>query len=728
MYNNNNKDMSQRYFVYFGFFKNDSQNTKIGQTENIYSRICTYNTSHPMEDFEVYLLVEMMTKKDMGVMEALLLRIYDDKACRHSSQYNKRNHNDEWITYRPNSEEIKYMLDQYNLDFKYTILREEDINLSIQHEIDVYQKITEKRQSILENIHKIKTPLPYQHEIVSKIHDYFSVNNKGYIIEPCGLGKTFIAIYSMYKSGYNKFLIGVSSLQLQTQMHNEIIDVFPNATVKFIGGQNTSTYEQIKFELDQNSNKVLFVVTTYDSCNKLLDLHFDMKVGDECHHLVGAERGNKSFLKFHDIKSKKTLYMTATKKIRYVNEDTPLYSMDDENVFGQCIDEHSIKWAIEKKVITDYRAVVLRASGDLDINDIIGDLDITLDDKHIELFVSAYMTLTSILTYNLSHILCYTNTTKNADTLQQYINMLLNKGLFPSLNKDEFYNRALHSDCKCDLSKEVSIMENKKYGIISCVYIFGEGFNLPKLNGVCFVENMESTIRIIQCALRSARIYSEDPEKVSYILIPFVDHDDFNDENRSHKKIRTIISNLGNVDDNLSERMIVRTVNRIQLNETEQNVVSEHTHTFENDDLELKRLKLRLRRRGDLKSKISIEEEEYRYHKQLLNDDNIKSINEYNNFEYEDKLPDIETYFKDQGVWRDNGWYDLLSINTSIYPTTIEQWKQSVEANKIGSLDEYNNYTKQPESDLPEFPDLLYNKQDWSSFEKVMNIKRPRRR
>ena len=71
------------------------------------------------------------------------------------------------------------------------------------------------------------------------------------------------------------------------------------------------------------------------------------------------------------------------------------------------------------------------------------------------------------------------------------------------MSKEQFYNKALHSDNSSTklLQEEVENMKKKKYGIIPCVFIFGEGFDLQKLNGVCFAENMVSIIRIIQCAL-----------------------------------------------------------------------------------------------------------------------------------------------------------------------------------------------------------------------------------
>ena len=481
-------------------------------------------------------------------------------------------------------------------------------------------------------INRDKEPLHYHVPMLEKMINHFENNENGHMIEPCGSGKSFLSIYYTKTVGYKTIVIGTPSVYLQTQMRDEILEVIPDATIRFAGGDSDTPVETIKQELHNSRENPLFVITTYASCSKLVGLHFDIKIGDECHHLVGIGRENDGYLRFHDIHSNKSLFMTATNKIVDTTNYNTVFSMDDEEIFGKCIDEKSVKWAIDNEVITDYKVVVLKATGN-NLDDIIGDLDIQLNDKTIEIFVSAYMTLKSIASYNdLSHILCYTNTTTHAELMHTFIDILLDKGIFPSLDKEEFYNKALHSGSKCVLTDEVDIMKNKNHGIISCVYIFGEGFNLPKLNGVCFVENMVSNIRIIQCALRSARIERGNPNKISYLLVPFIDHDDFNEENTSHKKIRTIISNLGNVDENIDERLFVNTLTRRET-PTEQdidkqavggNVVNE-AYDFRNDDLELRRLRLRLRNSKDLKSKLSMEEEEYIFHKALMKEHNLKS-------------------------------------------------------------------------------------------------------
>ena len=231
--------------------------------------------------------------------------------------------------------------------------------------------------------------------------------------------------------------------------------------------------------------------------------------------------------------------MTATPKIiENKSDNKKYYSMDDETIFGKLIDEKSVNWAIENKKITDYYLLVLKNTEE-EVNQIILLLNIDVSNK--ELFISAYMVLKSIEKYNdLTHITIYTNKTENAELVKFYIDKILETNII-KLNSNEIYNNALHSKTKNNIDVEVDKFKNTKYGIISSVYIFSEGFDLPKLNGVCFAENMISDIRIVQCALRPNRLERGNSDKKAYIIIPYIDYEDWNNDNKTFDKIRKII-------------------------------------------------------------------------------------------------------------------------------------------------------------------------------------------
>ena len=374
-----------------------------------------------------------------------------------------------------------------------------------------------------EEINKFK-PYSYQQEVLDKIEIFYDNNNIGKIIWSCGLGKALLAILIVQKLNYKKVIIGVPTIYLQKQMKNEIMKIFNNnKNILYVGGKYTNK-EDIKTFINKKSFNCKFIITTYDSCHKLLDIKFDFKIGDEAHHLVGSE-SEKTKDNFHKIKSKKSLFMTATEKIIENNKNNKvLYSMDDKDLFGEVIDIKTINWSIENRKITDYNLIIIKNTEE-EIDNIISSLKLNNDetiDKN--LFLSAYISLKSIEKYNdLSHILIYTNKTENAELVEKYIDIILKLDIV-NLEKDNYYNKALHSkNSKNSNDGEITKFKKASWGIISSVYIFGEGFDCPSLNGVVFSENMESDIRIVQSTLRPNRLDNDFPNKKAYIIIPYID-------------------------------------------------------------------------------------------------------------------------------------------------------------------------------------------------------------
>ena len=336
------------------------------------------------------------------------------------------------------------------------------------------------------------------------------------LIYACGLGKALLCILIVKILNYKLVVIGVPSIYLQKQMKNEIMRIFNNPkNILYIGGEtekngnheieSTTNEDNIHNFINIKSSESKFLITTYDSCHKLLNINFDFKIGDEAHHLVGSEF-DKTKHAFHKIKSNKSLFMTATEKIVKNNRTNKvIYSMDDKNIFGEVIDVKSINWAIKNKKITDYNLIILKNTED-EINNIINSLNLyenkdiinslnLYENKdimnHKHLFLSAFMSLKSIEKYNdLTHILIYTNKTENSELVKKYIDIILNLNIINiiNINKENYYNKASHSNSKEKLNdikllngliKEGEITKFKKasWGIISSVYIFSEGFD-----------------------------------------------------------------------------------------------------------------------------------------------------------------------------------------------------------------------------------------------------------
>jgi predicted helicase len=587
---------------------------------------------------------------------------------------------------------------------------------------------------------QIIIPRDHQINVLLKIDEFYRNNNIGKIIHSCGLGKALLGILIVQKLNCKSVIIGVPSIYLQKQMRNEIMRIFNNhKNILYVGGESeinenyiiesTTKEDDINKFINKKSCECKFVITTYSSCNLLSNINinfdFDFKIGDEAHHLVGSE-SEKTKEAFHKIKSNKSLFMTATEKVIENNRTNKvIYSMDDKNIFGEVIDIKSVNWAIENKKITDYNLIILKNTDD-EINNIINSLNLGNNEEiqnsimtHKDLFLSAFMSLKSMEKYNdLTHILIYTNKTENSDLVNKYIDVILELNII-NINKENYYNKALHSNSKENFNdtklsdgsiKEGEITKFKKasWGIISSVYIFSEGFDCPTLNGVIFGENMESDIRIVQSTLRPNRLDNNFPDKKAYVIIPYIDTENFTTDCDSFDKCRKIIAKIRNVDERIEQKINVVSLNKLKYVPSVVPKEIKYYHIIENSE-ELTKIILRLRYSRALDSIYTEEQDEFNYVKQLNKELSIQSKEDYANKVIKNKhknyIDNPEEYFKLKGVW--SNWYDFMGIDTKKFIQDKNDWINFCKENNVKSLEDYNELCKIHE-ELPLNPADFY--------------------
>ncbi len=135
------------------------------------------------------------------------------------------------------------------------------------------------------------------------------------------------------------------------------------------------------YEKAQKENKRFIIFSTYQSALRIKEAQeaglkeIDLIICDEAHRTVGAmystnERDDKNaFTLCHsdeNIKATKRLYMTATPKVysesskaKAKEKDNVVYSMDDEETFGEEIYTLNFERAIALDLLTDYKVIIL---------------------------------------------------------------------------------------------------------------------------------------------------------------------------------------------------------------------------------------------------------------------------------------------------------------------------------------------------------------------------------
>ena len=384
-------------------------------------------------------------------------------------------------------------------------------------------------------------PREDQEIIINNLFSYLQENNKALLILMCGIGKTLISIWTVEKLKFSKIIIGVPNTLLLKQWHSEINRIMKDINILLV--KSGVSEDDIKKFINENEKHI--IITTYASSYKVvkatkeINHNFDIKINDECHHLTSKnmekEKTTKTYVEMMKINSTKQISLTATiKNLESNSSDLTIISNDDIKYFGNVVDKRCLLWAINNNIVCDYLIQTI-ITDEYDINNLFTKFKI-IDDNDKRLFLSAYSSLKSIIDGNSHHLLIYANSKENSSKIFNYVNQLIEEKYFtiPDLSYNYY-----HSDMNSKEQKDILKKYNKsKYGIISCVYCLGEGYDNKIIDGVVFAENMSSNIRIVQSALRAGRKNKNEPTKLTKIILPILNTNDLlsNDENIDLKK------------------------------------------------------------------------------------------------------------------------------------------------------------------------------------------------
>ena len=237
---------------------------------------------------------------------------------------------------------------------------------------------------------------------------------------------------------------------------------------------------------------------------------------------------------------------------------------------------------------------------------------------------------------------------------------------------------------------------------------------------------MDSEIRIVQSTLRPNRLDSSFPNKKAYVIIPYIDTENFITDNMSFNKCRKIIAKIRNVDEKIEQKINVVSLNKSNSKPSED--IKEKIilyHIIENGD-ELTKIMLRLIYSKALGSINSEEQDEFNYVRELNKMLNIQSKEQYANIIIKDKHKNYieypDEYFKLKGVW--SNWYDFMGVDTMKFIQDKNDWIKFCKENNVKSLMDYNNLYKLNEILLPANPTDFYKEFVSISIELQLNTKR----
>lgn len=418
-------------------------------------------------------------------------------------------------------------------------------------------------------------PLTYQLPVLEKIKIHYDDHDYGRLYLACGFGKTFISYWTSIEILKNKkIFIVVPTLELLSQTYDlwarqlsvknkfKFLLICSDMDKKDLCKYTLTTNKQsIKEKLSDN----LIVIITYKSSLLLKEacqetkFAFDIGIYDEAHHTAGANK-YASILLSYPTASKKRLFMTATEKIYNYNKKSldnkfkeQLYSMDNIDIYGDIICRVSLQEAIEKGILCDYKIIapfinVNNYDKLLENNNLV-----KFDDSQYEirLIIIGIMIIDVIEQNNIKHPLLFSNNRTIARQIYDIITYLVK---INNINIDCQYLSG--SDSISKRKYGIDRFMNSENGLISSVRIFCEGIDIQVCDCSSFIDNKNSTNDIIQTACRCLRKCVDIPDKIGYIIVPFVVKDDnfFDNNNDSYRNLRSVLKSLGTTDELVSKK------------------------------------------------------------------------------------------------------------------------------------------------------------------------------
>lgn len=407
----------------------------------------------------------------------------------------------------------------------------------------LYKIINNQTINYLQNLNIIDDQI----EILLCSIIYYQIHNNGIWNLFCRYGKTILSCLFCKLNSYKKILILVPSLYLVNQTYNTWAKIFDKSNIiKICHTENSKNIDEFY------TNDISIFISTYHSSEKLKHLLFDICIFDEAHRTVGIKSEELSFFKkqLENKNYNKKLFLTATLK-EYTGDFDNYYTMDDYQIYGDIIASVSALRAKELKRICDYKIITIELES-IDINIDIEAFFIqnnitkpeekhhleTIKDKYLKCAVGLYNTMEK---YKIKHLITFHD-------------LIINCKFFSTILKivSNYKYNINYIDGTTDNREElINIFQDIDYSILCSAKVLQEGVDIPKCDGVIFIDNKTSVIDTVQSLSRCLTV-TNDISKIGHILIPYDNTANLIDDN-STNILRLILRNIIEIDENIKE-------------------------------------------------------------------------------------------------------------------------------------------------------------------------------
>ena len=438
----------------------------------------------------------------------------------------------------------------------------------------------------------VQEPWPLQVDAIEDAVTGLANHDRGRLVMACGTGKTFtsLRIAERIVEDGQRILFAAPTIALvsqarrewlrQTTRRLECIVVCSDPTA---GGRNENEDIRIS-ELEcpvttdpaeiarslEGDGVTRVVFCTYHSLGRVTEaqaLHgapaFDLAIADEAHRTTGAvldgrasNRARKvDFQEFHDdarLRSARRLYMTATPRLytersraRLAERGVEVVDMGDYGVYGPELHRLAFAKAVEHRMLSDYRVIVLGVSQgsvtpglrrrleDLDTSAERGQAPTTNDMTRVLGVSLAVNGVTEGKALEqpgkLPRTMAFANSIARS---KWYAEALMESEVLRATTRRMRAGRAMkvvarHLDASASAlrrNRELRALADAdrdgECRVVCNVKLFTEGVDVPSLDAVAFLDPRDSQVDVVQAV---GRVMRKAPGKrFGYIIIPVV--------------------------------------------------------------------------------------------------------------------------------------------------------------------------------------------------------------
>lgn len=449
-------------------------------------------------------------------------------------------------------------------------------------------------------------PRPHQQEAIDCIEAKWADYDRCKAIMACGTGKTLMSlrlVEDWMQDCPGTVLFCAPSISLVGQSMREWMgqsrvplsplvvcsdskasrkdDVIPMTLDAFEYPATTdanSLWRSYKASREANPGGLVVIFSTYQSIDVIRAAQalgvpdFEVVICDEAHRTTGnalpgvSKTEASAFMKVHfdeNVRAKKRLYMTATPRIygetakrKGAEEDYTIASMDDESIYGPTAYQIKFGEAVEKKLLTDYKVLVLTVQEDA-IGDRLPSLEgdqgvnaVTLEPSDIGKIVGCWKGLVDhgeaapedatglgdMLVVDdvdrldpeatpLHRAVGFCSTINASKTIAEAFSQIVEKyteedpGELPLRCELDHVDGNMPSDARARkiawLGEDVADDECR---ILTNARCLAEGIDVPNLDAVIFFNAKNSTVDVVQAVGRVMR--RAEGKEYGYIILP----------------------------------------------------------------------------------------------------------------------------------------------------------------------------------------------------------------